>query len=149
LNDINTLKYESVQEAPFRVLKLPDIPAVLIETAFISNGEEEKLLKNRNFQKKIALAVDTSVRQYLSGTTAIAQNIGAVEESDEPVASVRGKSTKKANIVKRICRIYRVKKGDTLFSLARNNSITIEELRKLNNMKDSTPLLWGQKIILP
>jgi N-acetylmuramoyl-L-alanine amidase len=149
MNDINTLKYESVQEAPFRVLKLPDIPAVLIETAFISNGEEEKLLKSRNFQKKIALAVDTSVRQYLSGTTAIAQNAGVGEESDEPVASVRGKSTKKVNIVKKICRIYRVKKGDTLFSLARNNSITIEELRKLNNMKDSTPLLWGQKIILP
>lgn len=149
MNDINTLKYESVQEAPFRVLKLPDIPAVLIETAFISNGEEEKLLKSRNFQKKIALAVDTSVRQYLSGTTAIAQNAGVVEESDEPVASVRGKSTKKVNIVKKICRIYRVKKGDTLFSLARNNSITIEELRKLNNMKDSAPLLWGQKIILP
>lgn len=149
MNDINTLKYGSVQEAPFRVLKLPDIPAVLIETAFISNGEEEKLLKSRNFQKKIALAVDTSVRQYLSGTTAIAQNVGAVVESDEPVASVRGKSTKKANIVKKICRIYRVKKGDTLFSLARNNSITIEELRKLNNMKDTAPLLWGQKIILP
>lgn len=149
LNDINTLKHQSIQEAPFRVLKLPDVPAVLMETAFISNEEEEKLLKSRNFQKKIALAVDTSVRQYLSGTTAIVQNIGAVEENDEPVASVRGKSTKKVNIVKRICRIYRVQKGDTLFSLARNNSITIDELRKLNNMKVTTPLLWGQKIRLP
>ena len=46
LNKVNCLKYQSVQEAPFRVLKLPDIPAVLIETAFISNGEEERLLKS-------------------------------------------------------------------------------------------------------
>ncbi|MEN6332039.1 MAG: N-acetylmuramoyl-L-alanine amidase [Smithella sp.] len=149
LNDINTLKYQSVQEAPFRVLKLPDIPAVLIETAFISNGEEEKLLKSKSFQKKIALAIDTSVREYLSGATAIAQNSGTVEENDEPIASVREKSTKKVNTGKRISRIYRVKKGDTLFSLAKNNSITIDELRRLNNMRGTTPLLWGQKIRLP
>ena len=149
LNDVNTLKYQSVQEAPFRVLKLPDIPAVLIETAFLSNGEEEKLLKCKVFQKKIALAVDTSVRGYLSGAATIARNSGAVEENDEPVASVEEKSRKQVNNVKRISRIYRVKKGDTLFSLAKNNSITIDELRKLNNMKVTTPLLWGQKIRLP
>ncbi len=149
LNDVNTLKYQSVQEAPFRVLKLPDIPAVLIETAFISNGEEEKLLKSKGFQKKIALAIDTSVRGYLSGAAAIAQNSGAVGGDDESNSYVGEKSTKKSNIVKRISRIYRVKKGDTLFSLARNNSITIDELRKLNNMKVTTPLLWGQKIRLP
>lgn len=149
LNDVNTLKYRSVQEAPFRVLKLPDIPAVLIETAFISNGEEEKLLKSKIFQKKIALAVDTSVRGYLSGAAAIARNSGVVEENDEPVVSVEEKSRKQVNNVKRISRIYRVKKGDTLFSLAKNNSITIDELRKLNHMNISTPLLWGQKIRLP
>jgi len=39
----NNLKFTSVQEAPFYVLKLPEIPSVLIETAYISNAKEEKL----------------------------------------------------------------------------------------------------------
>ena len=54
LDMVNCLKYKSVQEAPFRVLKLPDIPAVLIETAYISNPQEESLLKQSSFQKKLA-----------------------------------------------------------------------------------------------
>ncbi len=127
LNEVNCLKYQSVQEAPFRVLKLPDIPAVLIETAYISNGEEERLLKNSNFQKKLALAVVSSVVEYLSGTA------NAANVNDD----------------RRFSRIYTVKKGDTIFSLARGNSITIDELRRLNNMKDSDHLLLGQKIRLP
>ncbi len=44
---------------------------------------------------------------------------------------------------------YTVKKGDTLFSLAKSSSITIDELRRLNNMTDSDVLLSGQKIKLP
>jgi len=42
-----------------------------------------------------------------------------------------------------------VQKGDTIFSLAKQNSITVQELCKLNNMKSSSPLLYGQKIKLP
>jgi N-acetylmuramoyl-L-alanine amidase len=149
LDQVNSLKYKSVQEAPFRVLKLPDIPAVLIETAFISNREEERLLKSSNFRKKLALAVASSVVEYLSGTAAIAQGSDAVWEKDKTIAA-DGKNTKgKVNDVKRASRIYTVKKGDTLFSLAKNNSLTIDELRKLNYMKDSDPLLLGQKIRLP
>ena len=46
-------------------------------------------------------------------------------------------------------RIYIVRKGDTLFSLAKKNSLTVDELRNLNNMKSSDPLLSGRKIKLP
>jgi N-acetylmuramoyl-L-alanine amidase len=149
LGQINSLKHQSVQEAPFRVLKLPDIPAVLIETAYISNGEEERLLKSNSFQKKMALAVASSTEEYLSGTASIAQSSDAVEESAESIASGGEKSTRKINNVKRTSRTYKVKKGDTLFFLAKSNSITIDELRKLNHMKSSGTLLWGQKIRLP
>jgi LysM repeat protein len=45
--------------------------------------------------------------------------------------------------------IYIVKKGDTLFSIAKNNSTTVEELRKINNMRSSDSLLYGQRIKLP
>ena len=51
LDMVSCLKYKSVQEAPFRVLKLPDTPAVLIETAYISNLQEESLLKKKWFSK--------------------------------------------------------------------------------------------------
>jgi LysM repeat protein len=50
---------------------------------------------------------------------------------------------------KKPSRIYKVQKGDTIFSLAKQNSITVQELCKLNNMKSSSPLLYGQKIKLP
>jgi len=46
-------------------------------------------------------------------------------------------------------RIYTVKKGDTLFFLAKDNSTTVQELLKINNMKSADPLLYGQKIKLP
>ena len=85
LDKVNCLKYKNVQEAPFKVLKLPDIPAVLIETAYISNGEEERLLMSGNFQKKLALAVASSVKEYLSGTASIAQGSDAVEMTDTAV----------------------------------------------------------------
>jgi N-acetylmuramoyl-L-alanine amidase len=62
LGRVGNLKYKNVQEAPFKVLKLPDIPAVLIETAYISNMEEERLLKSNNFQRKIALSVASSAK---------------------------------------------------------------------------------------
>jgi N-acetylmuramoyl-L-alanine amidase len=140
LERVNCLKYKSVQEAPFRVLKLPDIPAVLIETAYISNGEEEWLLKNNNFQKNLASAVASSVVEYLSGSASISQISETAGGSDK---------TATTNNARKLSRVYIVQKGDTIFSLAKNNSITMDELRKLNNMKDSDSLLLGQKIRLP
>lgn len=144
---VNRLKYESVQEAPFRVLKLPDIPAVLIETAFISNGEEEKLLKSSNFRKKLASAIATSAVEYLSGTTTIANSSVAVDGTDQ--ITNPEKVVKKVHDLKASSRFYHVKKGDTLFSLAKSNSVTVDELRELNHLKDADRLLLGQKIHLP
>jgi N-acetylmuramoyl-L-alanine amidase len=149
LNKVNCLKYESVQEAPFRVLKLPDIPAVLIETAYISNEEEERLLKSDNFRKNLALAVVSSATEYLSSSASIAQAGEIAEDSVNTVSSGEKNSTEKINGVKKASRTYIVKRGDTLFSLAKNNSMTIDELRKLNHIKSSRPLLLGQKIRLP
>ncbi len=149
LERVNGLKYKSVQEAPFRVLKLPDIPAVLIETAYISNGDEERLLRNSNFRKKLAWAVVSSAVEYLSGTAPVVRNNAVVEGSDKTANPDEKKALGKTNNVKVLSRICTVKKGDTLFSLAKSSSTTIDELRKLNHMKDSDPLLLGQKIRLP
>ena len=65
LQGVNPLKFATIQEAPFRVLKLPEIPSVLIETAYISNAKEEKLLKSSRFQSRIAEVVAKAIDEFL------------------------------------------------------------------------------------
>ncbi len=64
LGAINTLHKESVEQAGFAVLKAPDIPSALIETAFISNPEEELRLADADYQEKLADAIMRGIRQF-------------------------------------------------------------------------------------
>lgn len=66
LGAINTLHNASVEQASFAVLKAPDIPSALIETAFISNPEEERRLNDNAYQDKLADAIVRGVRMYFS-----------------------------------------------------------------------------------
>jgi N-acetylmuramoyl-L-alanine amidase len=66
LGEINTLHKNYVEQAGFAVLKAPDIPSALIETAFISNPEEERRLNDDAYQEKLAAAIVRGVRQYFS-----------------------------------------------------------------------------------
>ncbi len=204
LNSVNCLKYGIVQEAPFRVLKLPDIPAVLIETAYLSNLEEERLLKQKDFQDNLACAISSSVENYFTGsdkapgddaipTTEYKINKGdtlfsiaakfntkidvllklndmkrqdtifigreimvpADEESDEDegedkeINKKQSKKMDKSIKRKKPYKYYTVKKGDTLFIVAKKHSTTLAELLKINHMKLTDPLLYGQKIKIP
>jgi N-acetylmuramoyl-L-alanine amidase len=65
---IGELHYGSVQKAGFLVLKSPDVPSILVETAFISNPSEELKLVNTDHQLKIAGAIFNGVRSYFSKT---------------------------------------------------------------------------------
>ena len=65
IKGVNRLKFPTVQEAPFLVLKMPEIPAVLIETAYISNPNEEKLLKSDRFQARIAETLAGSIGECI------------------------------------------------------------------------------------
>jgi len=70
---------QAVEQAGFAVLKAPDIPSILVETAFISNPEEEKRLKDGSYQDKMANALLMGIRRYLAqnpplARTKIAQN---------------------------------------------------------------------------
>jgi N-acetylmuramoyl-L-alanine amidase len=67
LGDINTLHKPQVEQAGFAVLKAPDIPSILVETAFISNPEEEDRLNDEAYQEKMAEAILRGVRRYLDG----------------------------------------------------------------------------------
>jgi N-acetylmuramoyl-L-alanine amidase len=64
LSDINTLHKGQVEQAGFAVLKAPDIPSILVETAFISNPEEERRLNDNAYQDKMANAVLRGIRRY-------------------------------------------------------------------------------------
>lgn len=65
LKKIGPVHKASVEQAPFAVLKSPDIPSVLVETAFISNLKEERKLKNPQFQDQLAYAIQAGVVQFL------------------------------------------------------------------------------------
>ena len=64
LGTINRLARKRVESANFGVLRSPDIPSMLVETAFISNPEEERKLKTAAYQNKIAEAVYRGIRRY-------------------------------------------------------------------------------------
>lgn len=66
MGGINRLHKGSVEQAAFAVLKAPDIPSILVETAFISNPEEEAKLNNDAHQENIANAILNGVKKYFA-----------------------------------------------------------------------------------
>ena len=65
LGGVNTLHKGRVEQASFAVLKAHDVPSILVETAFISNPEEEKRLNDEEYQTKLAQAILNGIRDYL------------------------------------------------------------------------------------
>jgi len=64
IGGVNTLHKGEVEQAGFAVLKAPDIPSILIETAFISNPQEEKRLNDPGYQDKLVDAIVDGVKDY-------------------------------------------------------------------------------------
>ncbi len=65
LGKVGKINKEHVQQAAFAVLKAPDMPSILIETAFISNPKEERRLKSSKHQKKIAKAIFSGIQNHV------------------------------------------------------------------------------------
>src|SRR5690606_34676352 len=66
IGKINRLHKKHVERAGFAVLKAPDIPSILVETAFISNPHEERLLRSTSHQEKIASAMLQGIQGYFA-----------------------------------------------------------------------------------
>jgi N-acetylmuramoyl-L-alanine amidase len=64
IKTVNPLKYSSYRQANFIVLRAPDIPSVLVEMAYMTNKEDERLLNSDPFQEKIAKALAASVKRF-------------------------------------------------------------------------------------
>jgi len=66
LGGVNLLHKQNVEQAGFAVLKAPDIPSILIETAFISNPDEERRLNDAAYQEKVARAILRGIKGYVA-----------------------------------------------------------------------------------
>ncbi len=73
IGEINKLHKNHVEQAGFAVLKSPDIPSILVETAFISNPEEEKKLIDDVYQDKLVDSILNGIKKYFSGNPALAK----------------------------------------------------------------------------
>ncbi|TQV87225.1 AMIN domain-containing protein [Aliikangiella coralliicola] len=117
---------KGLRKAAFMVLRMPDIPAMLVEMAFISNPGEEKLLKTTAQQNKIAQAVFAGVKQYF--------------KTNPPDGSYYATLSKS--------RSYKVKSGDTLSQIAQNFGVTTSSIKSRNKLK-SNNLKIGQTLMIP
>lgn len=73
LGSINHLHKRNVEQAGFAVLKSPDIPSIMVETAFLSNPKEEEKLRSKNYQDKMADAMYLGIKKYFADNPALAR----------------------------------------------------------------------------
>lgn len=74
IGSVGRLHKRSVEQASFAVLKAPDIPSVLVETAFISNPEEEERLRSDEYQEQLANAIMRGINRYFQKNPPLARN---------------------------------------------------------------------------
>ena len=120
-----------VERAGFVVLKSPDIPSVLVETGFISNPGEAAKLRTASYQKQMAKAIATGVRQYFYANPVANTYVATVVEA-------------KRKQIK-----YEVVKGDTLSEISQRYGTSISKLRKANGMSSKSVLKIGQQLTIP
>jgi len=112
---------KQVESAAFVVLKSPDIPSILVETAFISNPDEERKLRSSEHQSKLALAMMSGIRNYF--------------QRNPPL----GTQTPQQHIVSR---------GDTLSTIAQRYQVSLANL-KSNNGLSNNRLNIGDVLLIP
>jgi len=123
LRAVGPVHIPQVEQAGFAVLKSPDIPSILVETAFISNPQEESLLADASHQRRLAQAIYNGIRNC------VGRGLQCT-----PV-------TQRANN-------HVVRPGETLSAIARQYDVSVRELRELNVLQSDT-LRVGQLLVIP
>ncbi len=113
-----------VEQAGFAVLKSPDIPSILIETGYITNPREEKLLRSKTYQKKLAAAIYNGIVQYLNKMEML---------PDSPRDGVR---------------MHLVSRGDSLSIVAMRYGVSVNSLKRANDLHGNQ-INIGQKLKIP
>ncbi len=120
---IGKLHSYKVQKAGFVVLKSPDIPSILIETAFISNPKEERRLKSPAYQYKMASAIHKGIVSYAK------------------------KHQVAYNASKRV--YHTISRGETLLGIALQYGITLDQIKQANAVRSSHHIKVGQVLAIP
>jgi len=125
------VRRSTVQQANLLVLKLPDMPSILVETAYISNPNEEKKLRDPNYQARLATAILGGIRNYFytnpPPNTRIAMD-------------VRRNPTREVNHV--------ISRGDTLSEIADRYNVSTAAIRAANRLNNDT-IRVGQTLSIP
>ncbi len=168
---INRIKFNTVQEAPFMVLKLPEVPSILVETAYISNPAEEKKLRSRKFQNELAEIISDSAVEFLSTTAPVTPVVPAaplavppavVKKEETPPAVVKKEAAspvarepapvkkEEKKLVKASPTVFHmVKRGESVDRIAKKYRVSPAQILKANDMKPRDPLYANRKIIIP
>lgn len=125
------LHRNTVQHAPFMVLKSPDVPSVLIETAYISNPDDERDLGSAKHQEKLARAVLGGIRRYFDAN---------------PTAGVMAATARSEKAPRDIRHVIR--RGDTLSGIAGRYNTSMQRIRSVNGLRSDTVRL-GQTLRIP
>lgn len=132
-----------VERANFVVLRSPDVPSILVETAFISNPTEERKLRDPSHQSELAVAVMGGVRNYFEATpppgtwfaAEAARRSGTQLAAAQPASDGAARSSAADAAVRDL---HRVSRGESLGSIARQYGISVGAIKNANGMRDDT-----------
>ena len=124
LGNITDLHKNSVERAGFVVLKSPDLPSILVETGFISNVHEEKILKSSRYQQKVAHAVQQGVTSYF--------------RQNPPAGTLYALAPKQ----------HIIRKGETIQAIAQKYNVSLALLKQINSLRDDL-VSPGQVLRIP
>ncbi len=122
-----------VEQAGFVVLKSPDIPSILVETGFISNPEEARSLKTTAYQQKMAEAIFNGITDHFWSKPPAASYVAWQKQNGKSDAGPR---------------LYKVVSGDTLSVIAQRNGVSLQQLRRANQLSNDR-IRVGQVLRIP
>ncbi|WP_038912017.1 N-acetylmuramoyl-L-alanine amidase AmiB [Dickeya dadantii] len=147
LQRVGSLHKRRPEHASLGVLRSPDIPSLLVETGFISNPSEERLLGSNEYQEKIANAIYQGLRSYFQ--THPLQNIP--KQENRPLGSQTVKNaaaTEPAQIATGATVRHTVATGETLSGIAARYGVSMSAIRDANRLKKDE--VWvGQRLKIP
>ena len=136
LRVVTTMHKRLPEHASLGVLRSPDIPSLLVETGFISNRKEERLLGSSAYQNKIARAIYHGLHNYFKAHPQ--QSVPRKEYKAEPAAPAVSASSE----------VHIVRPGETLTGIARRYGVSNRSLANLNHLKKET-VMTGQRLLIP
>lgn len=139
LGAVTELHKSRPESASFAVLKSPDIPSILVETGFISNPKEERLLSSSRHQESIATAIYKGVNRYFQNNPPADTLLAKKNTSGSTVKS----SSKSAVTVK-----HKVSRGESLSAIAQRYKVPMASIIRANGMKTDVVQL-GQTLVIP